>query len=351
MAAAVRRGGGGGCCWCTSSWAALTLAISGATVSTSTCWLPASGPRGWGGVVLPLDVNDVNPPLPMPPHMDAHGKPCHGHPLRPPLLPPRDHIQPKDPSRGQCPLLPNPCHPHLHPPVPAHKLVGYYAHQFLPLGNVGTPDDHNGAGEGDAEGALHRPGLQGNVPHGREMPLPPFGPRGHLLRPSRRRLPRGEGDPVQGGVEVGGAQVVAGRHGDDHLPHGMPRIGAGLAVTPGRASRAPRALTALTAGLARGLSTTGASGRLALLLALLHTSGQGFNRRRPWCRMSGDHAWNGTYRQREVSKAPMENGGAKMEQCNNKTNKLDEIHRNSYEIRTNFTMPQYLHTFIHAKFT
>ena len=27
----------------------------------------------------------------------------------------------------------------------------------------------------------------------------------------------------------------------------------------------------------------------------------------------------------------MENGGAKMEQCNNKTNKLDEIHRNSYE--------------------
>ena len=33
----------------------------------------------------------------------------------------------------------------------------------------------------------------------------------------------------------------------------------------------------------------------------------------------------------------MEEGGAQMEQCNDKTNKLDEIHRNLYEIRTNFT--------------
>ena len=46
----------------------------------------------------------------------------------------------------------------------------------------------------------------------------------------------------------------------------------------------------------------------------------------------------------------MENGGANMEQCNSKTNKLDEIHRNSYEIRTNFTMTQYSHPFIHVKF-
>ena len=69
------------------------------------------------------------------------------------------------------------------------------------------------------------------------------------------------------------------------------------------------------------------------------TRGRGVNRRWLWCRMSGDHAWNGTYRQGEVCKATMENGGAKMEQCNNKTNKLDEIHKssykNSYEIRTN----------------
>ena len=46
----------------------------------------------------------------------------------------------------------------------------------------------------------------------------------------------------------------------------------------------------------------------------------------------------------------MENAGAKMEQCNNKTKQSDEIHRNSYEIRTNFTMPQYSHTFIHVNF-
>ena len=32
----------------------------------------------------------------------------------------------------------------------------------------------------------------------------------------------------------------------------------------------------------------------------------------------------------------MEEGGAKMEQCNDKTNKLDKIHRILYEIRTNF---------------
>ena len=39
-----------------------------------------------------------------------------------------------------------------------------------------------------------------------------------------------------------------------------------------------------------------------------------------------------------------------MEQRNNKTKKLDEIHRYSYEIRTNFTLPQYSHKFIHVKF-
>ena len=46
----------------------------------------------------------------------------------------------------------------------------------------------------------------------------------------------------------------------------------------------------------------------------------------------------------------MENGGANMEPRNNKTNKLEEIQRLSYEIRTNFTMPQYSHTFIHVRF-
>ena len=46
----------------------------------------------------------------------------------------------------------------------------------------------------------------------------------------------------------------------------------------------------------------------------------------------------------------MENGGAKMEQCNNKTNELEKTNRNSYQFRTNFRMPQYSHTFIHVKF-
>ena len=42
-------------------------------------------------------------------------------------------------------------------------------------------------------------------------------------------------------------------------------------MAPRSASRAHGGLTALTAGLARGLSTTGAAGRLALLLGHLHT--------------------------------------------------------------------------------
>ena len=51
----------------------------------------------------------------------------------------------------------------------------------------------------------------------------------------------------------------------------------------------------------------------------------------------------------------MENGGAKMEQCNDnlyvylKTKKLDEIHKNSYEIRTNFVrIPQCLNMHPHS---
>ena len=58
------------------------------------------------------------------------------------------------------------------------------------------------------------------------------------------------------------------------------------------------------------------------------TRGRGVNPRQLWCRMSGDPAWNGTYRQGEVCKLPMENGGAKMEECNNKTNKLDKFRAN-----------------------
>ena len=39
-----------------------------------------------------------------------------------------------------------------------------------------------------------------------------------------------------------------------------------------------------------------------------------------------------------------------MEQRNNKAKKMDEIHKNLYEIRTKFTLPQHSHKFIHVKF-
>ena len=64
--------------------------------------------------------------------------------------------------------------------------------------------------------------------------------------------------------------------------------------------------------------------------------GRGLYLRLVWCRISGDHAKNGTCRCGEVCKAQIEKRGVDMRQCNNKGNKLDEIHRNSYEIHTNF---------------
>ena len=76
----------------------------------------------------------------------------------------------------------------------------------------------------------------------------------------------------RGGVGVGVAQLVAGRHGHQHLARHMPCGGAGLAAS--RTSRAPRPLTTHTAGLARrpssagacGLVATGAFGGLGVLL-------------------------------------------------------------------------------------
>ena len=212
--------------------------------------------------------------------MDVHGKPCHVRPLRPPLVPTREHIQPKDPSRGHRPLLPNPRHPGLHRPVPTHKPVGKQTHQLLPLGQVGSPRDHHGAGKRDAESALHPPGLQDHVPQGRETPLPPIGLGRPLLGPGQIRLPGGQGDPVQGAVGVSLAQVVAGWHGHDHLARHMPRGGAGLAAGACRTSMPPRALTARTAGLARGPSSPGASRPVATVACgpvavLLGQSGPG----------------------------------------------------------------------------
>ena len=68
---------------------------------------------------------------------------------------------------------------------------------------VGPPPNHDGAGEGDAEGAVHPPGLQHHVQHGTEVPLPPIGPGRHLLGRGRIRLPGGQGDPVQGAGRCG----------------------------------------------------------------------------------------------------------------------------------------------------
>ena len=89
--------------------------------------------------------------------------------------------------------------------------------------------------------------------------------------------------------------------------------------------------------------------------------GRGLYLRLVWCRISGDQAVNGTCRCEEVCKAQIERGGVDTRQCKNKRSKLDEIHRNSYEIRvkfvpnlyefrTNFTFSEYSHKFIHLKF-
>ena len=95
--------------------------------------------------------------------------------------------------------------------------------------------------------------------------------------------------PIGRRLHGAGAQVLAGRHGDDHLPHGMPRTRAGLAVAACSASRAHGGLTTLNAGLARGPSEP------VLRAASLSCSGTckrwwGVNRRRAWCRTSGDQA-------------------------------------------------------------
>ena len=249
-------GGGGGGARCPLGGAAFPL--------------PGRG----GGVVPPLDVNDVSPPhLPLSPHMDAHGKPCHMHPLRLPLLPPRDHIQPKDPSRGHRPLLPNPRQPRLHPPVPAHKPVGKHAYELVLLGQVGIPMTTMGQGK-EMRRVPCTPRDSKTMSHTAERcRCRPSGPGGTFCVQAGSGCLGARVTRSWGGLGVGGAQVFAGRHGDDHLARRMPRTGAGLAMASCRASGAPRTLTAPTAGLAWGPSTTGASGRLAVRLGV---SGPGF---------------------------------------------------------------------------
>ena len=143
----------------------------------------------------------------------------------------------------------------------------------------------------------------------------------------------------RGGVSVGVAQLVAGRHGHHHLARRMPRGGAGLAAS--RTSKALRpSLRTLPASLGvrpppvpAGWSPPGPSGGSACSSG---NRGRGLYLRLVWCRISGDQAVNGTCRCGEVCKAQIEKGGVDMRQFKNKRSKLDEIHINSYENRTNF---------------
>ena len=288
-------------------------------------WGGAPFPLAGGGFVLLLDINDVSHPhLPLPPHMDAHGKPCHVRPLRPPLLPTREHIQPENPTCGHRPLLPNPRHPGLHPPVPTHKPVCKHAHQLLPRGRVAPPFDHNRAGEGDAEGALHPPGLQDHVPHGTEMPLPPIGPGRHLLGPGRIRLPGGQSDPVQGGSVWASPNSSRDGMGTTTSRATCPAaVLASLPVPPERPERREPSLRTLPASLGArpppvptGWSPPGPSGGSACSSG---NRGRGLYLRLAWCRISGDHAMNGTCRCGEVCKAQIEKGGVDTRQCKNKS--------------------------------
>ena len=305
-------------------------------------------PLAGEGFVL-LDVNDVSHPhLPLPPHMDTHGKPCHVRPLRPPLLPTREHmrfVQKTNPSRAHRPLHPDPRHPGLHPPVPTHKPVGKHAHQLLPRRQVGPPPDHNGVGEGDAEGALHPPGLPDHVPRGTEVPLPPIRPGRHLLGPGRIRLPGGQGDPVKGGGSVW-ASLNSSRDGMGTTTSRATCPVAVLAsLPPERPERRDPSLRTLPASLGgrpppvpAGWSPPGPSGGSACSPG---NRGRGLYLSLVWCRTSSDHAVNGTCRCGEVCKAQIEKGGVDTRQCKNKRSKMGEIHRNSYEIRAKFVRISY----------
>ena len=170
------------CCCCSSHWATSPRAWSrveyswggacggdlgrgGKCVWGGRCSALGRGGRGGGGVhILSPDINDAPPPNPLArlPHMDTHGKPCHVRPVRPLLVPAHDRGQRNE--HGHCrrpPALPNPGHPRLHPPAPAHWPVGKHDYWRLPLEEVGTPLHQKGKGEEDADVALHPLGLHG----------------------------------------------------------------------------------------------------------------------------------------------------------------------------------------------
>ena len=239
------------------------------------------------------------------------------------------------------PSSPNLDTPVCNPPVRAHNPVGKHAQQLLPMGQVGTPSDHNGAGEGDAELGLRTLGLRGHVPHGKEMPLPPVRPGRHPLRPGRIRSPSGQGDP-------GGQRWAVPKSSRDGMGTITSRPAACPRPAPEVASLGPPVVRSerTEASLGSPPASLGARSSPVPRAASVSASGTctrwcGVNRQRAWCRGSGDDVWNGTYKQGEVCKAPLEEGGARMEQCNDETNKLDEIHTNSRETRTKFVPISY----------
>ena len=166
-----------------------------------------------------------------------------------------------------------------------------------PAGRLAPPPDDNGAGEGDAEGALHPPRLQHHVPHGTEMPLPPIGPGRHLLGPGRIRLPGGQDDPVQGGVVVGVAQLPRDGWGTTTSRATCP-VAVLASLPPGRRERCDPSLRTLPASLGArpppvpaGWSPPGPSAGSACSSG---NWGRGLYLRLLWCRISGDQAVNGT---------------------------------------------------------
>ena len=310
--------------------------------------LGAAFPLAGGGVVLLLDVNDVSHPhLPLPPPMDAHGKPCHVRPLRPPLVLTREHIQPKNPSRGHRPLLPNPRHPGLHPPVPTRKPVGKQAHQLLPLGQVAPPP-------------------LTTMGQGKEMRKVPCTPRdsktmSHMAVTCRCR-PSGPGGTcwVQAGSGCLAARVTRSKGGSVWASPKSSRAGMGtttsratcpaavlvsLPVPAERPERREPSLRTMLALLGGRLPPVPAGGSPPVPPGSSPCSsgnrGRGLYLRLVWCRIFGEHAKNGTCRCGEVCKAQIEKGGVDKRQCNNNRNKTDEIHRKSYKIRTKFVRTSY----------
>ena len=171
------------------------------------------------------------------------------------------------------------------------------------------------------------------------MPLPPIGPGRHLL--------------IQAGSGCLAARVTRSKGGSVWASPNSSRDGMGTTTSratclvavlaslpPEGPKRRDPSLRTLPASLGgrpppepAGGSPPGPSGGSACSSG---NRGRGLYLRLVWCRISGDQAVNGTCRCGEVCKAQIEKGGVHTRQCKSKRSKVDEIHRNSYEIRANF---------------